>query len=139
MGDERAPIASLADLDRLLASSRSAGVEVDLRVTGEARRLPAGVDVAAFRIVQESLTNVGRHSAATRAVVSIAYVPDAVEVRIDDGGPPRPHGGPGTGLGIVGMRERAVSCGGTLAAGRQPGGGYRVLAHLPTSTLPAAT
>ena len=136
---DRAPLASLGDLDRLLSSSRAAGVVVDLRVTGSARRLPAGVDVAAFRIVQESLTNVGRHSAADHATVSIAYAADAVEVRVDDGGPPRPHDGLRAGLGIVGMRERAASCGGTLTAEAMPGGGFRVVAHLPTATVPAAT
>jgi signal transduction histidine kinase len=130
----RAPVASLQDLARLVASSRAAGVEVDVRITGEPRRLPNGVDVAAFRIVQESLTNVARHAEAHRAEVSICYGDEAIVIEVDDDGPARAGDGQ-PGVGIVGMRERAAACGGTLAAGRRPDGGFQVLARLPTSAM----
>ena len=118
----------------MVASSRAAGVEVDVRITGEPRRLPNGVDVAAFRIVQESLTNVARHAEAHRAEVSICYGDEAIVIEVDDDGPARAGDGQ-PGVGIVGMRERAAACGGTLAAGRRPDGGFQVLARLPTSAM----
>jgi signal transduction histidine kinase len=93
--------------------------------------LPAGVDLAAFRIVQEALTNVARHGRTDRAEVSICYGEDAVVVEIDNDGPPAAGVSDGGGMGIVGMRERAASCGGTLVAAAKPAGGFRVLARLP--------
>jgi signal transduction histidine kinase len=131
----RAPMVSLEQVDRLVASSRAAGVAVEVQVTGEPRRLPPGVDVAAFRIVQESLTNVARHAVARRADVRICYGDEAVLIEVDDDGPARSPRDERPGVGIVGMRERAAACGGTLAAAPRPEGGFRVLARLPISGL----
>jgi signal transduction histidine kinase len=87
-----------------------------------------------FRIVQEALTNVRRHAAATRAVVHVAWTPGAVEVEVLDDGRGSRNGANGeqAGNGLVGMRERAALYGGTLATGDRPGGGFRVAAHLPS-------
>jgi signal transduction histidine kinase/DNA-binding NarL/FixJ family response regulator len=126
----RSPAASLADLDRVVATSRVAGLTVDVRIEGRGHALPAGVDLAAFRIVQEALTNVARHGRTDRAEVSICYGEDAVVVEIDNDGPPAAGVSDGGGMGIVGMRERAASCGGTLVAAAKPAGGFRVLARL---------
>jgi signal transduction histidine kinase len=140
----RSPAASLADLDRLVATAAAAGVVVDLRFEGEPRALPAGVDLAAFRIVQEALTNVVRHAATDHARVTLCFGDGGLVVEVEDDGvapsssapgevcgpgatPPPPVAG---GLGILGMRERAVACAGTLSAGPRPGGGFRVVAHL---------
>ena len=134
----RAPTAGLAVLDRLVADNEAAGLRVDL--TSDPGELPAGVDLAAYRIVQESLTNVRKHAAAGHATVRIAREPGTLRIVVDDDGhgPQGPHGsrGPGrptgrTGDGLVGMRERAAALGGTLSHGPAPGGGFRVEAVLP--------
>jgi signal transduction histidine kinase len=130
----RAPTAGLARLDELLGRARSAGLDVDAQVTGERRPLPAGTDLAAFRIVQESLTNVTRHAGPgpVTARVRIAYGEREVAVRVDDDGrgvsplDDRPGGS-----GINGMRERAAALGGTFSAGPRPEGGFSVRATLP--------
>jgi signal transduction histidine kinase len=128
----RDPTPTLGRLDDLVARTQATGLSVRLRRRGDAVPLPAPVDVAAFRIVQEGLTNVLRHAAATTATVEIAYVSDALTVLVDDdgGGSAAAQGSPG-GRGIVGMRERAESVGGSLEAGPRPGGGFRVRARLP--------
>jgi signal transduction histidine kinase len=132
-GEESAPLAPLAGLDRLDAlveTTRQAGVPVELRVTGDPRPLAAAVDVAAYRIVQESLTNVMRHSGATKASVAVVHEGDHVDVEVvDDGRGASARGEPGHG--IAGMRERAAMVGGTLEAGPRPGGGFRVHTRLP--------
>ena len=113
-----------------------AGLRVTVSVAGAVRPLPDAVDLTAYRIVQESLTNVVRHAHATTASVQVRYEPDAVVPRIEDDGP----GGDGfvpSGHGIVGMRERAASVGGTLEAVPMPGAGFRVQAELPTHGEPA--
>jgi signal transduction histidine kinase len=138
-GDGRPPLApapGLAELDTLVAQAGKAGVEVRVTVEGEPRRLPSAVDLAAYRVVQESLTNVVRHARASRAEVTVTHGERCVEVEVvDDGrGPPPGHGssnGAGSGQGILGMRERARAIGGTLEAGPRPGGGFRVRASLP--------
>jgi signal transduction histidine kinase len=130
----RGPTAGLASLDELISRTRTAGIEVALEVEGEKRPLPTSVDLAAFRIVQESLTNVVRHSSADAATVHLDFEPDALAVQIDDDG-----SGPGTdadadgdgGSGIPGMRERVAALGGELQAGAGPSGGFRVRARLP--------
>jgi len=103
---------------------------VSLQVRGDRRQLPASVDLAAFRIVQESLTNIVRHAQASSATVALTYAGRDLTVQIDDDG----HG-PGAqvagGSGIAGMRERATALGGELEAGPQPAGGFRVHARLP--------
>jgi signal transduction histidine kinase len=141
----RAPTAGLRDVDGLVRRTRSAGLDVQLTVEGEARPVPAGVDLAAFRIVQEGLTNVVRHAGGdVRATVRLVYAPAELVVQVDDdgrgacssaGGPGGPGGstwlGRGVGRGIAGMRERVDALGGTLAAGPRPGRGFRVRAQLP--------
>jgi signal transduction histidine kinase len=101
------------------------------RVEGPARPLPAPVDVAAFRIVQEALTNVVRHAAATSATVEVTYGDEAVTAVVEDDGRGSAAGSVGSGSGIVGMRERAHSVGGSVEAGPREGGGFRVRARLP--------
>jgi signal transduction histidine kinase len=134
---EAAPLAPTPGLDRLNALvdvSRHAGLPVDLEIVGAtAAPPPAAVDVAAYRIVQESLTNVMRHAGENaRATVTVSHGDDAVEVDIVDDGLGVAAGAPANGgHGIVGMRERAATVGGTLVAGANPGGGFRVHARLP--------
>jgi signal transduction histidine kinase len=100
-------------------------------VTGSARPLPADVDQAAYRIVQESLTNVSRHAGLAQASVCLQYTPDGLTVQIDDDGPGAGDRSGGNGLGLLGMRERVSVLGGRLQAGPQDGGGFRVRADLP--------
>lgn len=134
----RDPQPSLDRLDDLVEECRAAGVPVVLRREGEPRPLPPGVDLAAFRIVQEALTNVRRHAGPASAGVTITYGDTGVEVEVaDDGrglGADRPDGDGGTGHGLVGMRERAALYGGTVRAGPRPGGGFAVRALLPLAT-----
>ncbi|HET9289716.1 MAG TPA: sensor histidine kinase, partial [Actinomycetes bacterium] len=133
-GDEappRAPASGLAQLDSLVAGAGATGLEVRTRVEGTPRPLPAGTDLAAYRIVQESLTNVTRHAGPARASVRIAYGEKDLTVQVDDDGRgPSAANGPG-GNGIRGMRERVVALGGELTTGPRPGGGFRVRARLP--------
>ena len=126
------PQPSLARVEELVDGARRAGAEVTVDVTGERRRLPAPVDVAGYRIVQEALTNVVRHAAARTVRVALAYEPDAVALVVDDDGRGAAAGdGAGGGHGLEGMRERAALLGGTVEAGPAPGGGFRVTARLP--------
>jgi signal transduction histidine kinase len=129
----RHPVASLDQLDRLLERMRTAGLPVDLKIEGEERPLPKGVDAAAQRIVQEALTNTYRHAGPTSASVTLTYRPDELGVQVDDEGRGE-AGGPtvGTGNGLTGMRQRAEALGGTCEAGPRPGGGFRVTATFPT-------
>jgi signal transduction histidine kinase len=133
-GDEappRAPASGLAQLDGLVAGAGATGLDVRTRVEGTPRPLPAGTDLAAYRIVQESLTNVTRHAGPARASILIAYGEKDLTVQVDDDGRgPSATNGPG-GSGIRGMRERVAALGGELATGPRPGGGFRVLARLP--------
>ena len=134
-GDEappRAPASGLTQLDSLVAGAGATGLEVRTRVEGLPRPLPAGTDLAAFRIVQESLTNVTRHAGPASATVLVRYGPDDLTVRVDDDGRgPVAATGPGNGNGIRGMRERVAALGGELTTGPRPGGGFRVQARLP--------
>jgi signal transduction histidine kinase len=128
--DPDGPQPGLDRLDELAEPLRAGGLDVVVRREGEPAPLPAGVDLSAYRIVQEALTNTLRHARATSAEVTVTYEDDAVEVDVRDDG--RAAGdGQGSGRGLVGMRERAALVGGTLEAGPQPGGGYRVHARLP--------
>ena len=130
------PLASqpgLGQLGSLAAAMSDAELTVEVSVEGERRTLPATVDVSAYRIVQEALTNTLKHAAASRADVHLRYWPDELEVEIVDDG--RPSGGlaPASGgLGLIGMRERAALHGGQLSAGPAAGGGFAVRVKLPT-------
>ena len=134
-GGGRAPLApapGLAELDALVAQAAGAGIEVKVAVEGEPRRLPSAVDLACYRVVQESLTNVVRHAGASQAEVTVTLHDDRVVVEVlDDGATPSGNGAVGSGQGIPGMRERARALGGSLEAGPRPGGGFRVQASLP--------
>lgn len=134
----RHPVASLEQLDSLLERMRSAGLPVRLTVAGERRQVPSGVDAAALRIVQESLTNTYRHAGPAEADVRLEYLPDELRVQVDDSGRGQANGSAklGAGSGLTGMRQRAEALGGALSAGPRPGGGFRVTATLPTG--PAA-
>jgi signal transduction histidine kinase len=151
-GDERpprAPAPGLADLRDLVAGAGATGLEVRTRVEGTPRPVPAGVDLAAFRIVQEALTNVTRHAGPASATVLLGYGSDDLTVQVDDDGRGPAADVEGmesafgrrsgdsdrqdrrSGNGILGMRERVAALGGELAAGPRPGGGFRVTARLP--------
>jgi signal transduction histidine kinase len=126
------PVAGLARLDELVAATRAAGLPVTVEISGEPRELPPSVDTAAYRILQEALTNARKHAGPARASVRLTYAEDGITMRIDDDGT-GPTGGSGGGNGLPGMRERAAALGGTLTAGPRPGGGFRVDAHLLTT------
>jgi signal transduction histidine kinase len=134
-GDEgapRAPAPGLAQLDELVARASAAGIPVRTTVSGTPQALPAGVDLAAYRIVQEALTNVVRHAGPARAAVTLSYADDGLTVQVDDDGRAATPASPATGgRGIAGMRERVAALGGRLEAGPRPEGGFRVLAWLP--------
>jgi signal transduction histidine kinase len=133
--EPRDPAPGLNRIDDLIAGARAAGAEVTLTTTGDPRPLPSGVDLAAYRIVQESLTNVARHAEATRVAVAIDYRPAELEIRVEDDGTAAGET-VAVGNGITGMRERATAAGGELEAGPRPAGGFRVRARLPTRAPP---
>jgi signal transduction histidine kinase len=125
-----APRPSLAALPGLVDRARGAGIAIELRIEGTPRPLPAEVDLPAYRIVQEALTNVIRHARARRASVRVAYLAGAVGLEIlDDGVGPT---SPAPGHGLRGMGERAALAGGALSYGRGETGGFRLTALLPT-------
>jgi signal transduction histidine kinase len=130
--ETRSPAPTLARLDDLVRTASAAGVQVRVNVTGGPRPLPPGIDLAAYRIAQESLTNVARHAAASTATLSIAYGDDELLVEVaDDGTEIADPGSVRAGLGLIGMRERAASVGGEVEAGPRPEGGFRVRVRLP--------
>ncbi|MGW0701055.1 sensor histidine kinase [Streptomyces sp. NPDC002867] len=127
----RAPAPGLARLPELVEQAASAGLTVDVDTAGTLPALPPGAELAAFRIVQEALTNVVRHSGSRTARVRIAYAAGRLDLRIDDDGPATGSDAGGSGNGLAGMRERAAALGGTIEAGPRPDGGFRVRAELP--------
>jgi signal transduction histidine kinase len=142
-GDEhapRAPAPTLARLDDLVSQAAAAGLAVRTEIEGEARPVPSGLDGAAFRVLQEALTNVARHAGPATAIVRLSYGERDLTVQVDDDGlGPASQGGHatlGSGRGIVGMRERVTALGGELEAGPRPGGGFRVRARLPLGGAP---
>jgi signal transduction histidine kinase len=132
----RSPRGSLDQLEALLDPVRAAGVEPQLTVHGSARPLPAAVDLAAYRIIQEALTNVLRHARARTVQLDLGYEPSQVVIRIHDDGPAASPDQAGTngqgGHGISGMRERALALSGQFTAGPHPDGGFQVRCALPT-------
>lgn len=128
----RSPAPGLGRLEELLARSRQAGMNVTANIAGRPRPLPTGVDLAAYRIIQEALTNVARHAGPASTCVKIAYDDDTLTLSVeDDGRHPATNGSSPTGTGIAGMAERAAALGGILAAGPRPAGGFVVSACLP--------
>ncbi|WBB72317.1 sensor histidine kinase [Micromonospora sp. WMMD1128] len=131
--DERAPVPGLGQLPQLRERLAGAGVPVTVETTGAPRPLPVAVDLAAYRVAQEALTNVLRHAGPATATVRVGYAPGELTVEVTDTGrgpvarPDRP-----TGSGLAGMRERVTALGGTFTAGPAPPAGFRVYATLPT-------
>ena len=156
--DDDGDSSGLGHLDRLAARARAAGLPVTVNVTGPERTLPPEVDQAAYRIVQEALTNVSRHAGQASAWVNLCYTPDGLEIQVDDDGAGisiasnrsntssngtssnATNNGSGNGhsasngLGLIGMRERVTALGGRLQAGPRDGGGFQVRAEIPAET-----
>jgi signal transduction histidine kinase len=131
------PAPGLADIDRLAAMTLEAGVQVEVEWLGSREPLPADIDLSAFRIIQEAVTNVVRHAGTDRCLVWIDQQDGYLSIEVTDSGRGGPATGPaaGTGYGITGMRERAALLGGDFSAGPRPGGGFRVAARLPVPAL----
>ncbi|MEV5602531.1 histidine kinase [Streptomyces sp. NPDC052299] len=128
-----APQPGLDQLEVLVGRVRNAGLPVGLTVTGRARPLAPGIELAAYRVVQEALTNTVKHASGASAAVSVAYGADRLRVEVTDTGG-RPGAGAGSGRGLIGLRERLAVHDGTLSTGPLPGGGYRVEALIPLET-----
>jgi signal transduction histidine kinase len=132
--ERRAPAAGLGQVEELVGLAREAGLDVKVDVAAPPRELASATDQAAYRILQESITNVIRHAGPSRVLVSVTYGPSDLEVLVADDGlglRDAPRRGDGGGQGIVGMRERAALLGGEVTAGPRPGGGFQVRARLP--------
>jgi signal transduction histidine kinase len=130
------PQPGLTDLPTLAEAMDQAGVDVGIRVEGQPRPLPASVDLTAYRIVQEALTNTLKHAGPARASVVIHYDPDALRLKITDDGQASPTTNDGSGHGLLGMRERVNLFGGQLEAGPGGDGGYSVSVRLPLEPTP---
>ncbi|ADD40359.1 sensor histidine kinase [Stackebrandtia nassauensis] len=133
--DDQPPEPGLHRLSELVEQIRLAGVRATVTVEGERGAVPTEVDWTAFRIVQESLTNVARHAGAETAQVLLRYSPGALEVNVTDDGRADPSMPPVPGVGLTGMNERVAGIGGRLRAGPKPGGGFAVSAVLPLGTV----
>jgi signal transduction histidine kinase len=135
IGDERSPSfppqPTLARLEHLVERVRTAGLAVELDVSGQPESLSPALELSAYRIVQEALTNTLRHADADHALVSLRFEPEAVEVDVVDDGAPSVGGNGAGGQGLIGMRERAAAFGGYVETGPDPAGGFRVHARLP--------
>jgi signal transduction histidine kinase len=132
------PADGLADLHRLITRVGHAGVHVDLQITGQPVDVPASVGLSAFRIIQEALTNVVKHAATPDCQVRLDYREQELSLEIlDEGGGTSPPG-PGSGHGLIGMRERVLLCGGEFSAGPRPDRGFRVAATLPLAAEPVS-
>ena len=129
--EKLAPQPGLAGLPDLIADARGAGQMVDCRVEGGPLALPAGLDLTAYRIVQEALTNARKHAPGARTEVRLRWRPTELQIEVVDDGPGRSSRSNGTGHGLIGMRERAALYGGTLAAAPGRAGGFHVRAQLP--------
>ncbi|MFG3301485.1 sensor histidine kinase [Micromonospora chersina] len=137
-GADLAPQPSLSRLSPLIDRIAFAGLPVEVRISGEARPLPSGIDVTAYRIVQEALTNALKHGTGGKAEVTIRYAEHSLRVEVLTRGPsvltgdqPAPRSGDGAGRGLLGLRQRVGVYGGDLDARRRLGGGYRVRARIP--------
>jgi signal transduction histidine kinase len=133
-GDGNEPLTpqpGLDDVPMLVGQLRDAGLPVELSIEGERRELPVGIELSAYRIVQEALTNALKHAGDARATVQVRYGPDSLELEIADDGPGGSQRASGGGHGLVGMRERVALYGGRFDASRGPGGGFAVRVVLP--------
>ena len=137
------PVSTIRELGSLIEELREAGIDVGVEVRGTPRDLDTEVELAAYRMVQEPLTNILKHSGATTAQVTITYAADSLGVQVvDDGGGGRSaltDVSPASGHGLVGLRERARLVGGTLEYHQLPGAGFRVVAHLPVTCMPVTS
>ncbi|MDT7789617.1 MAG: hypothetical protein QOF58_8036 [Pseudonocardiales bacterium] len=129
--DDKNPPHGIDDVPDLVQRARSTGLDAQLTIEGERNDVPAAVERTAYRIVQESLTNIARHAAAATAEIRIDYRPDALVIRVDDDGKANPGTTTNPGVGLLGMRERVTALGGTLAAAPRTDGGFSVQAELP--------
>ena len=129
---DRSPQPGLGELDDLIAKAEETGTRIRLVRQGNITRLPSSIDLAAYRIVQEALTNARRHAPGADVDVEVSYRDDALHLRIRDFGPGPPDGQPVAGHGLLGMRERAALAGGTFSSGPAEGGGFEVDVTLPT-------
>ncbi|MFF0739536.1 sensor histidine kinase [Streptomyces sp. NPDC004111] len=131
-GGALTPQPGLEQLDSLVSGVRGTGLPVTLTTTGTPREVPSGIGLAAYRVVQEALTNTVKHADGARAEVAVAYADDHIAVRITDtGGTPSASAASGNGRGLIGLRERLAIYGGTLHTGRRLTGGYQVRALIP--------
>jgi signal transduction histidine kinase len=130
-----APQPGLGTLPALVEQVRQSGLPVELTVEGEPVKLPAGVDLSAYRIVQEALTNALKHAGPAHAWVAVRYVGDDVEIEVANDGRSQDEND-GAGHGLVGMRERVALCGGELESGPRQGGGFKISARLPVAGAP---
>ena len=133
------PAGRLSRLDELIGSFTATGLRVACEVTGTSRPLPDAVDLTAYRLIQESLTNTAKHAASPAASIRLDFRPGTLTLTVDDDGPSGSGTGPvvtesTTGHGLIGMQERAAALGGRFSAGPRPDGGFRVTAELPTLT-----
>ncbi|MEU4448045.1 histidine kinase [Actinosynnema sp. NPDC050801] len=136
--DDKTPPHGLAHVPELVQRARTTGLDATLTIEGHHDAVPTAVDRTAYRIVQESLTNIARHAAAATASVRIDYLPDAVVIRVEDDGRATPDTAPVPGVGLLGMRERVTALGGRLRAAPRSDGGFAVRAELPVQAeLPA--
>jgi signal transduction histidine kinase len=138
--DPTQPAPGTAQLATLISGASRAGLDTTLTVTGQPVPLPSAVDLAAYRIIQESLTNAIRHAGPATAAVSLGYGRDELRVEVTDTGHgPAPPAGHNGGHGLAGMRERAATVGGTLETGPGAAGGFRVAARLPLRDITEGT
>lgn len=131
VGADTEPVHGLSDIDTLIQGARRTGIHVDVTVTGDEYDLRPSVDLTAYRVIQESLTNIIRHARASRARVDIGYAPTGLDIRVVDDGVGCQHTLNGTGHGLIGMRERVAAVRGQFTAHNGQNGGFAVAAHLP--------
>ena len=131
-GPQRDPQPTLNDIERLIATTRSAGLAAHLQIEGNARDLPATVELNAYRVIQEALTNALKHADRATVCVILRYRADGVEVQVADDGVGAGQGS-GARRGLAGLRERVAVFGGRFDAGRDPRGGWKVTAFFPTA------
>ena len=134
--DDHNPRPGLGDVPELVQRARTSGLDTTLTIEGDRNEVPAAVDRTAYRIVQESLTNIARHATAATASVRIGYRPDALVIRVDDDGTASLDSPPVPGVGLLGMRERVTALGGRLRAEPRGEGGFTVEAELPVDGMP---